>query len=234
MLIATDLRNEGYTVFTTDVNTAFLNACMKDGDVVYTKPPPEWHPETQNKGTLIWKLQISLHGLRSAPRRWQDPLEQILRKCGFVPNMLYTCLWTHTTKRVSLAIHVGGLLLAGTHQIIKDILTKLSRDLELKSSEVTTKPTRYLGRTLVKTTEEYNFGVDASCVGSMLEEFNMSALKSSPTLRWERREEDEKETQGNKEPTDSLLENCCGLSEVTCSVRWERPHPAWDVRAART
>ena len=27
----------------------------------------------------------------------------------------------------------------------------------------------------------------------MLEEFNMSALKSSPTLRWERRETDEKE-----------------------------------------
>ena len=29
--------------------------------------------------------------------------------------------------------------------------------------------------------------------GGMLEEFNMSALKSSPTLRWERRETDEKE-----------------------------------------
>ena len=28
---------------------------------------------------------------------------------------------------------------------------------------------------------------------SMLEEFNMSGLKSSPTLRWERRENDEKE-----------------------------------------
>ena len=36
-------------------------------------------------------------------------------------------------------------------------------------------------------------GVDASYVESMLEEFNMSALKSSPTLRWERRETDEKE-----------------------------------------
>ena len=28
---------------------------------------------------------------------------------------------------------------------------------------------------------------------SLLEEFNMSALQSSPTLRWERREKDEKE-----------------------------------------
>ena len=77
-----------------------------------------------------------------------------------------TCLWTHTTKRVSLVFHVDDLLLAGTHQIIKEVLAELSRDVELKSSEVTTKPTRYLGRTLVKTKEEYNFGVDASNVES--------------------------------------------------------------------
>ena len=43
---ATDLRNEGYTVFTAEVKTASLNAHMKDGDVVYAKPPTEWQPET--------------------------------------------------------------------------------------------------------------------------------------------------------------------------------------------
>ena len=42
---ATDLRNEGYTVFTADVKFAFLNALMKDGDVVYTRPPLEWQQE---------------------------------------------------------------------------------------------------------------------------------------------------------------------------------------------
>ena len=192
---AADLRTEGYTVFTADVKTAFLNAHMKHGDFVYARPPPEWQPETldPNKGTVIWKLQKSLHGLRSASRRWQDHLEQILRKFGFVPNMLDTCLWTHTTKRVSLVFHVDDLLLAGTHQIISDVLAELRRDLELKSSEVTTKPTRYLGRILVKTKEGYNFGVDASYVKSMLEEFKMTALKISPSLRGERRETEEQE-----------------------------------------
>ena len=189
----TDLRSEGYTVFTADGKTAFLNAHMKDGDVVYARPPPEWQPESldPNKGTVIWKLQKSLYGLRSAPRRWQDHLQEILRKCGFVSNMLDTCLWTHPTKRASLVFHVDDLLLTGTHQIISEILAELRRDLELKSSEVTTKPTRHLGQTLVKTEEGYNFGVDASYVENMLEKFNMTALKSSPTLRWERRETDE-------------------------------------------
>ena len=124
-------------------------------------------------------------------------------------------------------------MLSGTHQIIKEVLTELSRDLELKSSDVTTKPTRYLGRTLVKTKEVYNFGVDASYVESMLEEFNMSALNSSPTLRWKRRETDEKAMLASESP-DSLLENCCGLTELTCVVRWERPHQALYQRATRT
>ena len=47
--------------------------------------------------------------------------------------MLDTCLWTHTSKRVSLVFQVDDLLLAGTHQIVTEILTELSRDLELQS-----------------------------------------------------------------------------------------------------
>ena len=82
----------------------------------------------------------SLYGLRSAPRRWRDQLENILTKCGFTPNMVDTCLWTHTTKRVALAIHVDDLLLAETRQTVTEILTEPSRDLEIKSSEVATLP----------------------------------------------------------------------------------------------
>ena len=99
---ATEFRNKRYTVFTADLKTAFLYEHMKDGDVVHAKPPPEWQPETLDpcKGTVIWKLQKSLYGLRSAPRRWQDHLEQILRKCGFVcgPTRRSEChsysMWT--------------------------------------------------------------------------------------------------------------------------------------------
>ena len=113
---------------------------------------------------------------------------------------------------MSLVIHLDDLLLAGTHQIIKEILTELSRDLELKSSEVTTKPTRYLGRTLVKTKEVYNFGVNASYVESMLEELNMS-LKSSPTLRWERREKDEQEMPASEQ---RVYRQLVGTTVVDC------------------
>ena len=112
---------------------------------------------------------------------------------------------------------MDDLLLGGTHQIISEVLADLSRDLELQSGEVTTKPTRYLGRILAKI-KEFNFGVDASHVERMLEEFNMSALKSSPTLRWKRRETDEKELPASEQRVyrqlvGKLLENFCGWIE---------------------
>ena len=47
-------------------------------------PSGSWKHWIPAKGTLIWKLQTSLDGLRSAPTHWQDHLEQILRKCSGV------------------------------------------------------------------------------------------------------------------------------------------------------
>ena len=152
---------------------------------MYAQPPLNRQAEDRSKGTVIWKLQKSVYGPRSAPKSWQDHLENILT-CGFT-GTCWIRAWTHTEKRVTLAFHVDDLLLAGTRQAITEVIAELSRDLEMKSNEVTTKPTRYLGRTLVRTKEEYNIGVDVPYADSMLEEFNMSALTSSPTPRWERR-----------------------------------------------
>ena len=36
--------------------------------------------------------------------------------------------------------------------------------------------------------------------------------------------------QANKESTDYMLENCYGLTELTCVVRWKKPHQALDER----
>ena len=93
-------------------------------------------------------------------------------------------------------------MLTGTRKNISEVVAALRRDLEIKSNDVTAKPTRYLGRNLVETEEEeeeYNFGVVASYVVNMLEEFNKTALKSSQTLRWERRETGEQELPANEQ-----------------------------------
>ena len=74
------------TVFTANVKTAFLNGNMKDGDVACATHPPAWSPAIleSNVGTVVRKLEKSLYGLPSAPKRWQENLENILTKAGFV------------------------------------------------------------------------------------------------------------------------------------------------------
>ena len=70
-------------------------------------------------------------------------------------------------------------------------------------------------------------------VEDMLLEFNMSALKSTPTLHWERRETDEKELPASEQKA-SLLENCDGLTERTYVVQKEKLHQVLDEQATRT
>ena len=92
------------------------------------------------------------------------------------------------------------------------ILSELQRVLKLKSSEVT------------KTGKDkggYNFGVDASYVEDMLEELNMSALKSTPAVRWERRETDEEDRPANAQKVYLQLFGKLLLIDRTYVVRWE-------------
>ena len=62
---AKDIRNDGCTMFTADVKNTFLNAHMKDGDVVYAKTTTR--VAASNTGSQ--QGQENLYGLRSAPRR---------------------------------------------------------------------------------------------------------------------------------------------------------------------
>ena len=83
----TDLRCEGYTVY------------MKDGDVVYARPPPEQQPDKLDPEQRHSDLEITEKSVwTGGVHRWQDHLEEILRKCGFVANMLDTCLLDSSDK----------------------------------------------------------------------------------------------------------------------------------------
>ena len=140
----------------------------------------DWRPETldPSNGTVICYLQKSLYGLRTN----RDAGKTIWSRSSGSEASSRTC-WTlacgHTTKQVSLVFHVDDLLSAGTHQIIKGSLTELSRDLELKSSEVTTKPTRYLGRTQSSTRPRSH--CDGNAVRQMRRRYACTRTKSPPT-----------------------------------------------------
>ena len=70
---------------------------------------------------------------------------------------------------------------------------------------------------------------------SMLEEFNMSALKRSPTLRRERLEKDEKEMPASEQRVyRQLVGKLLWIDRADLHCAMGKPHQAWDVRATRT
>ena len=60
-------------------------ASMMDGGVVFARPPPEWQPERLDlsKSTVIWQLQKSLYGLKSAPKTLAGPSGEYSQKVRF-------------------------------------------------------------------------------------------------------------------------------------------------------
>ena len=63
----------------------------------------------------------------------------------------------------------------------------------------------------------------------------MSALKSSPTLKWERRETDEKEMPASEQRVHrQLVGKLLWIDRVDLRCAMGKPHQALDVRATRT
>ena len=87
-------------------------------------------------------------------------------------------------ERAAPAYHVDDLLMMGRRQTIKEVFAVLRTDLEIVESEVTCKPSRYLGLALANTAAGCNCGIDHEYVECVPESYNMTALKSSIGMRW--------------------------------------------------
>ena len=68
-------------MFTAHVKTAFLNAHMKDGDVLYAKPPLKWQQETLDPSKKNNDLETTEKSLRSEERT-----ETLARPSGTDPQ----------------------------------------------------------------------------------------------------------------------------------------------------
>ena len=62
-----------------DVNTAFLNAPIKED--IWVRMPKGTPLASNDEG--IYKLQKSLYGLKQAPREWNNHINDFLIKSGF-------------------------------------------------------------------------------------------------------------------------------------------------------
>ena len=100
-------KSEGYTVLTA---CGGRRRCVRRPSALADSCDSE-----SNVGTVVWKLETRLYGLRSAPKMLARTLETILTKAGCVSIQPDACLWTHTLEiKQHLRYHVDDLIMVGT------------------------------------------------------------------------------------------------------------------------
>jgi hypothetical protein len=91
-LVITTVR--GFLLWAFDINTAFLNALMPEGVVVYVE-----QPHGVSNGTKVCRLNRALYGLKEAPLYWFLTICPVMKKLGFEPFDSDLCLF-YTKKLV--------------------------------------------------------------------------------------------------------------------------------------
>eukprot|EP00439_Symbiodinium_sp_Y106_P005086 s6380_g1.t1 len=120
-------RNWGITMG--DVSTAFLHALMNEE--VFVWPPKESYPE----GNCVWRLKKAMYGLRQAPKLWQEHFAEVMttklgfRRCKSDPN-----LYCHESGRLYVLAYVDDLLVVGTDEMRKSLMSQLSEEVLLKET----------------------------------------------------------------------------------------------------
>ena len=70
---------EGLKLRHVDITAAFLHLPINTN--VYIEQPHG----IEQRGDLVCKLKKALYGLRTAPHRWQQKLQTVLKAAGFKP-----------------------------------------------------------------------------------------------------------------------------------------------------
>lgn len=95
-----------------DVSNAFLHGRLEDE--IYMLPPPGYDKVQIGE---VYKLKISIYGLKQASRQWNVECTKKLTEYGFVQSPYDHCFFSHVTSDhfVSVLVYVDDVLLAGSN-----------------------------------------------------------------------------------------------------------------------
>jgi hypothetical protein len=90
-----------------DVQTAFLEAPMPEGEEVFVEQPTGF----EEGEDMICLLNKSLYGLKQSPRYWYQTLQDYLESMGFI--RLYADHGIFVKGEIAIAVYVNDLLVVG-------------------------------------------------------------------------------------------------------------------------
>ncbi|KAJ0683430.1 putative RNA-directed DNA polymerase [Helianthus annuus] len=119
-----------WKIYQLDVNNAFLYGSISED--VYMKLPPGYFSENE---TRVCKLVKSLYGLKQAPRQWNEKLNEVLLKMGFVQSLCDHSMYIMSVNSVFvvLLVYVDDIIVTGNSEVdIIRVKTVLSESFQIK------------------------------------------------------------------------------------------------------
>jgi len=146
-MIAAIASSEKRKVATVDIGGAYLNAPMKDSEVLMKLDPTlstymtdlypqEYKDKVDRNGTITVKLEKALYGCIESAKLWYEHLSSTIEKLGFKGNPLDICVFNKDFdgKQCTICIHVDDLLITCEREEAIDEVTSRLRD-EFKTIE---------------------------------------------------------------------------------------------------
>ena len=168
----------GYHMLQSDVNTAFLNAPLKEEIYV-------------NIDGDIFKLHKAMYGLKQASRNWNKMLDAYLREIGFIPNKADPCLYKKD-KDTYLLVYVDDIILAGpSEETNLQVMKRIEERFQLKKAS---KLEHILGMQ-IQIKDGIGIIHQATYIKNFLRKFQMEEANGMPTPA----QADERLTTNNEE-----------------------------------
>ena len=115
-----------------DVKTAYLNAPI-DHEIFVEQP--EGFQVTSDEGTLVYKLNKSLYGLKQSGRMWNSLLHEYLIKNNFEQNPVDQCIYMmHSHDEIAvILVWVDDLLIAASNdELLNNVKQMLKNQFKMK------------------------------------------------------------------------------------------------------
>ena len=161
-----------------DVKSAFLYGDIEDR--VYIELPAE---DPHHGSGYVGRLRKAMYGTRGAPRVWQKRVKKAMLPLGFIMSGIHPCIYYHPVRDMFVVTHVDDFLVSGNREDLRWFSKELAKEFEIKSDiignrdgEVT--EVQFLGRTIRRTQQGYEYEGNPKHVAILLEEWNMSDSRS--------------------------------------------------------
>lgn len=136
------------TMFQLDVKTAFLNRTVLEE--IYIEIPDGLPYMESEKKVRVCKLEKSLYGLKTSPKRWYETFFDTMKELGFVTNENDSCLFVLIKENLIILalLYVDDIILTGnSEKALNKCKEELKKRFRMKDLG---EPKEYLGITIIR------------------------------------------------------------------------------------